>query len=369
MNIKSLNFSTINKLTFKGIDNNRVNSNPITSKQDAFVKTTQTEASKKDYSLDEVKKLYDSVLLDSLKLNFMTNPILKSVKLEKPKVGINSNPNFIGAASYNFTSNTVSVSEKVLKEDLFLCYSEGKNGITTLGILTDDKLKEEVENYKKLGVETKTLKLNEKEKEFFIASCLAHETRHFLQAHLIASADGLSENYKKEQIEATKEYNSIVSDFNRSLKEAQSCANEAVLFGEPVPKEIKELLETQKPMSYIDTKYAENYNPHKPLDPNTMFKFSALPQDKRSMTIENLYDAVHRKVVTTTKQDKNEYYSNLTEIDAYNYGFEYTCATRRKFADGARQLVIEAIATDAQRSSALGMMYAKEENILPSTMN
>lgn len=370
MNIKSLNLPTIDKIAFKGIENKNSVSNPFVSSPDTFIKTAQDTSTKKEYSYDDIEKMYNSVLIDFLKLNYLNNPILKNVKLEKPKIEISSNPNFAGVASYNFPTNTVAISEKILKEDLFLCYTEDTNSqkTITLGVFTNDKLEEEVKTYKELNIPTKTIKLNEKEKEFFIASSLAHETRHFLQSHLIASADGLSEKFRQEQLEAVEDYNRMVTSYNEALKDIQYQADEAKSLGDPIPVEIKEIIDTQKPLSYMDAKYGQNYKPRNSLDPNTMFKFSILPQDKRAMTIENLYDATHKKIITKTPQTKKDYLSNLLEIDAYNYGFEHICATRKKYAEGVRQIVFQGIANDAQRSSVLGLCYAKENNDLPSTM-
>ena len=370
MNIKSLNFSAVNKLAFKGIENNRVNSNPISSKPDSFIKTTQTEATKKEYTHEDVQKIFNSVLLDSIRIHKSINPVINNLKLEIPNVEIYTNPHIDGVASYSFPTNTVTISEKILNEDLFLCYMENpdtKNAVS-LGILTEDKLQEEVANYKKLGIETKTLKLNEKEKEFFIATSLAHEIRHFFQAHLMASTEGVSEKYKNEQVGAVEELNATIPQFNAALKQMQRDAELARRYGKPIPAEMKKILDTYKPLSYMDATYGKTYQAKQLLDPNTMFKFSVFPEDKRALTLENLYDATHRKVMTHSKSDKKAYLSNLTEIDAYNYGFEYSLAARKKFAEGTRKMVLDAISTDAQRSAGLGLKYAKDENILPSTM-
>ena len=75
-----------------------------------------------------------------------------------------------------------SISEKFLNSDLYLCYSEDKQTGTIIpfGIYQEASLKKEIEALGEYNFQPKSLKLTEQEKELYIASSLAHETKQNL---------------------------------------------------------------------------------------------------------------------------------------------------------------------------------------------
>ena len=367
MKISPINTQIQNKINFYGIREKKIISCAFSLPKDIFVKSTKkTEENR--FNLEHIKSLYNTVLNDSLKINFYTNPITKDLNLENPQLIIANSSNVFGVAAYNFPSNTISINEKIVNSDLYLLYSEDKKAgnNNTYGIFPEDELKQEITSCKSLNIKAKTLKLNEKEKEFYIAASLAHEIRHFLQAHLMASTEEISPLYIKEQIDATDKYNALIPSYNENLKQIEETVENCRKNGIKVIPALIEILNTQKPKNYVDTTYAKNYKPTSLLERNTPFKFSMLPYDYRTITPLDFYNASFEKA--NNNEDNKSYYANLLEIDAYNHGLEYVFVTKKKYEASAREIVLDSIAQNAQRSSLLGISYAKEENKLPKTM-
>lgn len=368
MNINTLDIPVKNKIISSNFNKNKTTSLPNILKEDTFVSSFKG-ITKKSLNIEDIKDIYDTVLRDCLKMNLFANPIIRNLKLEKPKIIIAHNSDMTGIACYNFPSNTISINEKIIKNDLYLCYSEDKESgqITTFGVYVKDELKKGLEDLKSLNVPIKTLKLNEKEKEFYIATLLAHEIRHFIQSHVMASSEGISQLYTEEQIEAVNKFNEFVPSYNENLRQIEQTVENCRKRGLKVIPELIEILNTQKPKNYVDTTYAKNYRPNSLLDRYTPFKFSMLPLDTRTITPLDFYNASNEKM-GPEKNNENAYYSNLIEIDAYNHGFEYTYATKSKYSQGVRKLVIDGLAQSAQKSSLLGISIAKQNRTLPRTM-
>lgn len=368
MNIKAINIPISNKINFCGGKEKKIISTAFSLPKDIFIKKAEKTIAK-DSTESNIEQIYDSVFRDSLKLNLMANPFFNTLKIEKPTIKISQDSDLVKVAAYNFPSNTISLSEKIINSDLYMCYSQDKQtgGMTTYGIYPKDDVKEEIKVGKSLNLKVKTLKLNEKEKEFYITSSIAHELRHFFQSHLMASTEEISTLYINEQIEAVDKYNALIPAYNEHLKQIQECVDNCRKNKIKVIPELIKILNTQKPKSYVDTTYAKNYKPNFLIGKNSSINFSLYSLDYRTMTPLDLYDAATKQTKSSKNNDQS-YYSNLLEIDAYNHGFEYICKSKVKNPHGLRDIVIEGMAQNAQRSYLLGMSFAKNLNQLPKTM-
>ena len=373
MNIKTRNFLNINKNSFNGIEKNKKRITIPYSTSDVFVRSKnniqKTNLESKKYNLKDIQKLYDDVLQDSLKIQAFSTPIINKLKLEKPSIRIAPDSDMTGIASYAFVSNTISISEKFLNSDLYLCYSEDKQTGTIIpfGIYQEASLKKEIEALGEYNFQPKSLKLTEQEKELYIASSLAHETKHFIQSHLIASTAGLSEKYLQEQIAEGEKYNEFVLKYNENFKQIQDCVEDCRKKGIEVIPELLDIIATQKPKQLVNTSYAKKYLPNTLINQNNPIKFSILLEDTRTITPKDLYEASKQKQTNPNPNNDDAYYSNLVEIDAYYHAFEYLLSVEKKYTVGIRKIVLEALLENTQRSALIGISCAEGLNKLPST--
>ena len=233
------------------------------------------------------------------------NPITQELNIKKPALNF-KNPDEKEEdtiASYRTGMGEIAVyAGNFLANDIYLCkFTDENNEPVDIKISTREDIDKYLQNPSEYKLTTD--KLTDSEKELYISSIFAHELRHCIQKHLIASTDGCKDEYKKE-----------LEDYKKTLEELTSLKKElAEAKGEPYVSSDDD--EDLKKLNY-----GLNYKPKKIFDRNMTFKYSLLPSDNRYWSVNDHLHALSSK----KKEDyDNNYYSDPLEIDAYNYEREF----------------------------------------------
>ena len=245
------------------------------------------------------------------------NPITRELNITKPALNFSTEENRKeGAlATYRAGTNNIIIQDgEFFTSDLYLCKMTDKSGEIVDIRIFEEKYADE---YSKKHPEFKITraKLTDSEKELYISSTFAHELRHCIQNHLIASTDGCADKYKKWCLD----YKTALEELVASKKEMAALEGKAyAVYDEE--KEIERL------------NYTLNYKPKKLFDKNTAFKYSLSPSDNRYWLVnDHLYTLSEEE---RAKDSLESYYNNPLEIDAYNYEREFLMTQTKKYPDG-----------------------------------
>lgn len=369
LKISNINFPFINKVPQSGFVSNPISFCGIG--EDVFVKSDAQVSKKSDssvyetsFSLEEFNKLYDTVYSDSLNMNFHSNPILSHLNLPKPKMIVASNSELgfgdTGAA-YRFFDNSIIVNENFLKEDIYLSYPKREEDCDFSIISISSELEKDLDFFKSDNISFETVKLNKKEKELYLKSCLAHELRHFFQQHLIASGEESSQDYISKNVRMANIFNQLISTMGESDGDA--------------------LL--------VDTSYAQNYSPRMFLPQSLQFKYSCSDSDSRYMTLDDLYKSWEfckgKYIPDSDICDLDEYLCNLSEtygdsfnedlylsvlseFDAYNHELEYIYLHQKDYAQGARKFVLDLLIKNRQNTIVSSYSCANSNGQIPDSL-
>jgi len=297
--------------------------------QDCFQKTTvekanQPVAAGEINQKQKIQALYDEVFSEFVE----NNPILKELNYTKPEL-IFTDEDEDSVASYQFTDNKISITPD-FSCDKYLCILKDKEG-RTIEIVTGtkDRVEKFTKEQKQEGYNCETIKMNEEEKEFFYSSAFAHELRHSLQSHLVASTKGCEKGLEihKESALALNEAKQGLYDAYKDLdfkneQELEEFNKEVIKNGnEPNFKSFSEYQEyINTPVEKID--YCINYKPKKLLDENTELKLSSSKKDKTTLSVKN--QLLPGMLAETGEETSTlEYLAQPSEVDAFHYQFEY----------------------------------------------
>lgn len=372
---QEINSQKPSKLWIEGEDKFVRSANQIENKPDEKTIITKADLDKNfsELSLAELNRIFEEVYPEVTKFNLNFNPIFQKLKIEKPTIKVEDFINANMRACYSFAENTISFSKQLLEEDLFLLCKKDENNRPKhfLGFCTESRLEEEAETLSKEEGEIDVVKLTDKEKEFYICSLLAHEIRHVLQAHTVASTDECIEEFK-DSLRANTDLISILKSqmkksYNDLLKDMEKMKKE----GQEITPEMLQLVEECKPDEDKDYSYGLDYTPKEVLPSDSKIKFSVLMQDKRELSVkEDLLPAEILKLI----DDKGagykalSYICNLLEIDAFNHQFEFILSNSPEDNSEMRKEVLSGMAIEAKKNSALGIDLLELLNKLPEGM-
>ena len=267
------------------------------------------------FSEQKIRHIFDEVYSDVIKTITKSNPVLNEIRFKKPEILFSDGEELSQTqASYSFNDNVLNINKKIIDNDYFFICRKDENGsisqIFGNVIFGDDsdlllgKIKEDVPD-------AQTVKLTDDVKELYLSSVLAHELRHFVQSHLMASTDECYQIYKEAIYEKKKEIDEASQEIISLSKEIQEIDPEFV-----TPQ-----------IEMTDFSYALNYKPQKILDKDTTIKFSILPDDTSFLSVrENLLpDEIDglQGIGRTDESSYEEYLSSMIEIDAFNFQSEY----------------------------------------------
>lgn len=267
------------------------------------------------FSEQKILQIFDEVYSDVIKITTKTNPVLNEIRFKEPKIlfidGEEANQTI---ASYSFNDNVLKVNKKIIDNDCFLICQKDENGSieSVFGnINLGDDVDIHLEEIKEDVPDAVAVKLTDDEKELYLRSIFAHELRHFVQSHMMASTDECYQIFKDSHYEKKKQIDEIYQDIINLNKEILEINPDFVA----------------TPIEMVDCSYALNYIPKKILDKDTALKFSILPDDTRFLSVRNnlLPDEINglQGIGRTDESSYEEYLSSIIEIDAFNFQSEY----------------------------------------------
>lgn len=345
MNISNINFNNIVPSFGSGGVKRNLTSAGLVSQPDAdvFVKKTAVSAQKSEAvkSADalsdkeaRIYKLYDEVYDEVLADMVKTNPVIEELNLEKPKLLIENYSDEEDKGVYNFASNSISLSRSFVDNNYtYALVSRDADGELNdfFGFSTDKSLEDDLQTLSEDDniAEPEVMSLSQEEQDLVLKETFAHELRHFVQLHLIASVEGCREPH----IEMT---DLRLQRIKESQEEYLAACEEAGI----EPRE--DLL---KPMP----DYYKNYQPKKMLPSDTLLKLSKDEEDNRYLSVKEHLFASEMK---DAERQGDNYLSSTLEIDAYNYGYEYVMSNLSK--PGIRDEVIIGLIIGSQKHVQLG---------------
>lgn len=295
-------------------------------------------------SWDEKKlqEIFDKTYTKVIRQHKIILPEIGKINLQKPNIELKAINNS-AAASYTFSDNTISFNPLNLKEDYYSIDFLDKKGKIKKHIATATESQVSSTKIPKKGFKKASYtKLTNKEKEVYVATMLAHELRHFIQNHIIASTAVASDMQKDE-------YNKI---YNK-IKEIVSTLNE---------KEIEILGNFDVEKIFC---YAKNYKPKELLDENTVLRYSILDENDRCWSIKkHLLMSEIERLENENSGINDAYFANCNEVDAYQYEYEFFLSQIGEFSNDFREDILCAIACELETTAkdALAKMLAKGVN-------
>ena len=267
------------------------------------------------FSEQKILQIFDEVYSDVIKITTKTNPVLNEIRFKEPKIlFIDGEESSQTQASYSFNDNILKINKKIIDNDCFLICKKDESGSIS-SVIGNVKFGDDANIFlKKIRDDVPdavAVKLTDDEKELYLRSVFAHELRHFVQSHLMASTDECYQIYKEAHYEKKKQIDETSQEIISVYKEIQEIEPDFV------PPQI----------DITDFSYALNYSPQKILDKDTKIKFSILPDDTRFLSVRNnlLPDEINglQGIGRTDESSYEEYLSSIIEIDAFNFQSEY----------------------------------------------
>ncbi len=247
------------------------------------------------------------------------NPICEELNIQMPKFKMadyNPSGNMKEFAGYNFPSNEMIITQGA-KGDLFLCIATKRDtgAKVSLGICDKEIMKENAKISDDYGFDMEAVKLTDKEKEAHLKTAFAHELRHSIQMHLIASTKDCSRPFKKTIARMAQEKWAEYNEINRMFEEINNDAENLGL----------EKMTVEPP----ETEYSDNFVPKKIINDDVKLKFSLSPKDTRYLsTREHLLNGFLLQM--SKKDDREAYKASPLEMDANNYAYQYFCTQVKK---------------------------------------
>lgn len=280
--------------------------------KDTFVKETvlsQTQSSSFCSKQDLINRLFKDTYFEVISDISQTNPIISKLNLPFPKIVFqdkktmmeNANKDIL--ACYDFSDNRIILPSD-FEEDVYFLFSKGENGeIKRFGTTSAENLDDELQSLKKDYPNVEALTLTPDEKYFDLKMTIAHELRHYIQAHLIASTQDCADRQK------TDYSNVYMPTLTTQQNYIAACKREG---NEPNPMFA----------NYSVPTYWQQYTPKEILDRNTLFKFSSNENDNRYWSVFDDFYSLTKELINSKYSDET-YYGRPNEIDAYNYQLEY----------------------------------------------
>ena len=338
MKIQSYQPIKYNPINFQARNNKSFSLKQLT--RDVFQRTFPTKKAESAYlGLNEkdIMEIYDEVFEKTLK----HNPIAKELNFEKPKLAFVDLGN--SDACYDFFSNTINIGSKYKEEHFAYQAFDEKGMLINTSVISKNYLDSSLDLIKQISSDFQVYKLNPQEQRLYLKSVLAHELRHWVQEHVLASTMGCEEHYDYRV--------NLINQMISSLEELVECAKQVKSKKKDVKTYEERLAKAKKDYSYI-----LNFKANRVLDENYNFKTSFTSFEDRYWSVKNHLLPASIKYKNS---DDNEYAQNPIEIDAFYYQGEFLMEEKTsRNIKGVRQEVFEAMLLS---NAAKG--YVKLENI------
>ena len=285
-----------------------------------------------------IEQLYNETFEQAMSL--MPHEI-QELDIEKPRLFFSQKNKLHSGthATYDFVNNSIKIYEQMESDDFYICYKEDENGLLTMFptvIIGEEQLE-------KMGIVqgTHTIKLSTEERNLYIKSVIAHEIRHCIQEHVLASC-------KSTRNQTNKMYSDLQTRFSRIFE--SDITKMQVLLRHFKSPEIQDKAQRyieyyQKCSQDMGNMYWKKYKPKKMLDGDFALKFSILDDDNRYFSAKKHFLPAKRNIPKDNSEGKTRYYSNPFEIDAFNFQFEFLLWMQMQ-SDTTREDVTDLIAAN-----------------------
>ena len=334
-----------------------INSQPV---KDEFVRTSDAQKITQVAKTPEeayIERLYNETYDEVMGL---MPPIVKDLNITKPTLVFekDTDPNSSTLAAYNFRNNTLDVSEHLMKENIYLYYE--KEGTLPTICYGEEGLRKTIMS-QDAHYEGRVVKLNEEEKELALKSHFAHELRHCVQEHLLASCENVGDETKRIY---DKNNAKIINLHDELISIDESMLQDGIETDENGKSIAENLARLKKEKEESINAYYKSYKPKKMLDENTMLKFSIFPDDNRYLSVKEHFLTNLKNKIGGTEDSKTEYYSEPMEIDAYNFTSEFIIYSGSS-KPGIREDVLNGLALSPRIQAKIGFEHLEESGYPP----
>lgn len=326
---------------------------PTLQGKDIFISSAKTLEQAKNE--EKYLALFDDVYDEVVEQNTDEYcPDMQKVKLNKPTMKfVEKAPVENAEGAYSPLDNSIEIPRYVIDEDYFSYFVKSENDDDSFyaDALRKGKFDEKIKYYQENHPNGQIIEFTDKEKELYLSGLMAHEIRHFLQKHLIASTKGTGKKAKKIWV---KKSDKIITNLkNLELMKAWR----AQLKGEEY-----EIQRYGEP-------YFKTYEPDEPLKKDAKIRFSLYADDERYISAKEFLKSEIYTQKNKQKMQENgvnyAYFANLQEIDAYNYGFEYLLSKMLTEAKNVRIDMLPTASYWQKQQSDMGLEYLQKRGYDP----
>ena len=213
--------------------------------KDCFVRNTNliTQITNKQ----KIQKLYDEAYTDILDFMTKANPVISKLNLTKPDFQVEKFKDPKKGGGYGFADNCIKIAEDIFDNCAYMIGTVDATGEIDgfMGLSSKEDKDRRLAECKKVDPNATLIELTDEEKEIYVKSAIAHEIRHFVQNHLIASTQNCGDKQKAGIDNFLKEVKDNLAQVKKEY--IQACKE---LGKEPKPEIIKD-----------DKQYYETFSP------------------------------------------------------------------------------------------------------------
>lgn len=322
-NVKN-NSSKINfQKKFSFFQNNAIAHDSFIKSHANVVQTVSDVQLQRQQNRNYIEQIFDEVFNETIgDVEF-----LDSLNIAKPKIVFCPKSNLsTELASYNFMFNEIKISDELCNQDLFSIKTTNTDGELINCQVASETFAKQYKSKNPLYT-VKLTKLNEKEKELYIKSILAHELRHCIQSHIVAACNTTKEEYRaicdKLYDPNAEKLLELLSKKIELLKIMQNSGLKIDNTGDYIDESIeyyKSLMEKFAKKPYYKTYQTKNAS-----DENMPLGLVTFISGKKYFIFgDNFLQGLKNKFSNKTGNSNiEEYLGNPEEIDAFSFELQY----------------------------------------------
>ena len=313
--------------------------------------TAPVYQSEKQKNKEKIEQIFNEVYQDVI----LYNRFLKPLNIQKPEILFclksDSSSQF---ASYNFFLNEFKISDKLCNEDLYLSQTTDEQGnLIACNVLDESTAKNSTPQNPKY--KTKLTKLNEKEKELYIKTVIAHELRHCIQEHVLMACTSTKDEYRKICDKHSSMFNSrfleLLSRKIESLKTHAKMGYQEDNKGNDINESIEYYEHKMEKLS--KEPYHKTYQIKEGIGENVSFSLPTMIKNKKYLIFEEDLLTGAKNRVDNMANSYEQYLATPNEIDAYAFQQMYLACLIKSSPD-IREDVFKGIYTNITTSILIG---------------
>ena len=357
-NVKN-NSSKINfQKKFSFFENNAITHDSFIKSHVNVVQTVSDVQLQRQQNRNYIEQIFDEVFNETIgDVEF-----LDSLNIAKPKIVFCPKSNLsTELASYNFMFNEIKISDELCNQDLFSIKTTNKEGELINCQVASETFAKQYKSQNPLYT-VKLTKLNEKEKELYIKSILAHELRHCIQSHTVAACNTTKEEYRaicdKLYDPNAEKLLELLSKKIELLKIMQNSGLKIDNKGDYIDESIeyyKSLMEKFAKKPYYKTYQTKNGS-----DENMPLGLVTFISGKKYFIFgDNFLQGLKNKFSNKTGNSNiEEYLGNPEEIDAFSFELQYLI-NKAKSTSELRESILKEFYTAIGFNLLVGYEYYK----------